>query len=75
MRCVQHLTIKTLKGNKKNERKGNVCFQSLQQSGSRQRRGEDEIQREGGREEDEGDPPVIAGATWGPTQGLGLILK
>lgn len=31
--------------------------------------------REGGREEDEGDPPVIAGATWGPTQGLGLILK
>ncbi len=31
--------------------------------------------RERGRKKDEGDPPVIAGATWGPTQGLGLILK
>lgn len=31
--------------------------------------------REGGRKKDEGDPPVIAEATWGPIQGLGLILK
>lgn len=31
--------------------------------------------RERGGKKDEGDPPVIAGATWGPTQGLGLILK
>ncbi len=30
---------------------------------------------EGGRKKDEGDRPIIARATWGPTQGLGLILK
>lgn len=29
----------------------------------------------GGRKKDEGDPLVIAGATWGPIQELGLILK
>lgn len=30
---------------------------------------------EGGRKKDEGDPPVIAGATWGPTRGLEADIK
>lgn len=50
-------------------------FSRHNKSGRRQQQRDEEQQRQGGWKKDEGDPPVIAGVTWGPSQGLGLILK
>lgn len=50
-------------------------FSRHNKSGRRQQQRDEEQQKQGGWKKDEGDPPVIAGVTWGPSQGLGLILK